>query len=188
MELEKNEQMSSLTSLFKWLSFITLSVAIIWLNRDMTTYTASKFDSIDRVCSYLNEQGIQTRKSNNPDITGAICLSGYIEIDGNNRNKLKNNIAYYVEGKNNEIKRLKSVINFNQPPSIISEKAAQDAFETLLTKSFSISTLTGLEAAIKERNSAEWELKDQQGKQLANVRLIYDKWPNAGYEFRFIIE
>lgn len=175
-------------SLLKWVGVILFVIMMMILINNGNSTGSNKFGSVEQVCDYLNEQGIPTRKSRNPDVTGAICLSDYVDLDGPNKNKLPNNIAYYVEGKGSNIDRLKVVINFNQPPSTYAEKSARTAFETLLNKSLGVELFPELEEAIKQRKTEKWNLTTQQGKLLANVNFVYEKWPNPGYEFKLIIE
>lgn len=168
------------------ISPIVLFFIIMNISTGKKHITKSKFGNIPKVCSFLENQGIYTQKSKNPKVTGSICLSGYLELDGADNNKIPNNIAYYVEGIDANIQRLKVISNFNQPSKYATDKTIS-AFNVLLKKSYNIDKLISLDNAIKNKTSKTWNITANKEK-IGSIKLIYDKWPNTGYEFKLIVE
>ncbi|MEI8595640.1 hypothetical protein [Photobacterium sp. Hal280] len=174
----------------KYLKLIGLAIflsAIVahYINKSSSSRS---FGNVSEVCNFLSSQGIDTHMSKNPDVTRSICFSNYVELDSSDSDALANNIAYYVMGKGSQIEKLKVVVNFNQPPSSYTEDTALKAFQTLISKSLGVDSLPQLEDAIKNRKSMNWSATTPDQKKVADIKLVYDKWPTTGYEFRFIIE
>ncbi|MCM0148988.1 hypothetical protein KCN56_10465 [Photobacterium galatheae] len=169
------------------LAFIVF-ITVLIVSKNSGSNENQKFGKKSDVCGFLNDEGIQTHKSKNPDVSQTHCLSDYIDLYSPDNDKMQNNIAYYVEGTESKIQRLKVVANFYQYPAPYSESKTLKIFETLVYKSTGLKSFPQLKTAFEQRQSMNWTAKTAEGDKVADIKLVYDKWPSDGYEFKLVIE
>ena len=106
--------------------------------------------------------------------------SNYLDI---NRGLMPNNIAFYVEGKEQCSNRLKLVVNVNDIPSIQTLRIRYlAAVEKLMTEALRCSVPPELVAAINNEVSISIHIAGKR------VDFVKESWPSQrGYELRFIL-
>lgn len=69
--------------------------------------------NVSEACSLFNTDMTSWKSSNNDGIYR--CISNYIDVSPETDTRIPNNVAYYVEGKENSVTELKVVMNINIP-------------------------------------------------------------------------
>ncbi len=132
-------------------------------------------------CAYLDSRGMTTRGYKNPDGLGFFCSSPYKELAGS---PLSNNIAYYAEGDQKTVRKLKLILNVNSKKTskgAHSELAA--SADTLVRQALKAPLPPKAKEAILAGKSGSWKI----GKSTLNLKR--EDWRTGkGYELRFSIE
>lgn len=69
--------------------------------------------NVSEACSLFDTDMTSWKSSNNDGIYR--CISDYIDVSPETDTRIPNNVAYYVEGKENSVTELKVVMNINIP-------------------------------------------------------------------------
>lgn len=69
--------------------------------------------NVSEACSLFNTEMTSWKSSNNDGVYR--CISNYIDVSPETNAKIPNNVAYYVEGRENSVTELKVVMNINIP-------------------------------------------------------------------------
>lgn len=134
------------------------------------------------VCGYLNDPGLNTGGWKHQYDSEYGCSSPYKEFGSGF--PLKNNLAYYVDGKANKAKILKLVLNVNNKNEV--KKAHEELLKaaTLLVKNaFGLNLPQSIAKAIKNGTKATEKIGN------GSIALIRIDWPTGkGYELKLSIQ
>jgi hypothetical protein len=133
-------------------------------------------------CGYLNDLGLNTRGWKHQYDSEYGCSSPYKEFGSGF--PLKNNLAYYVDGKANKAEKLKLVLNVN------SKNEAKEAHRELLKaatslvkKAFGLDLPQSITQAIENGTKATTKIGN------CSIELIRIDWPTGkGYELKLFIQ
>lgn len=134
------------------------------------------------VCAYLNDIGLNTREWKHQYDAEYGCSSSYKELGSGSA--LKNNLAYYVDGKANKAEKLKLVLNVNNKNEArLAHREMLKASKSLVKKAFGLDLPQSIAQAIEKGTKATANIGN------ASIELIRINWPTGkGYELKLIIE
>ncbi len=135
-------------------------------------------------CSALAEHGFKTGAYGDRGGGEYWCSTPYRDIGQRSADALPNNVAYYVVGTAGSVKRLRLVLNVNQPGAA---KPAHDALlkatSVLAPKAVGGDLDRKVSSAIIEGRSISQRVGTSQ------ITVLRDNWPTGrGYEIRVTFE
>lgn len=138
-----------------------------------------------RACSMLADQGLKGRKWTEYADGVSGCASNYKEIGEGVPQP--NNLAFYVTGEGETVRKVKLVLNYNQPRSEAASKASTRALATASQKLAIRSLGTTLPKPVLTAIERGRSIKASLGS--GEVEVIRDDWPSGkGYEVHVIME
>ena len=133
-------------------------------------------------CSYLNDIGLNTRGWKHQYDAEYGCSSPYKEFGPGF--PLKNNLAYYVDGKANKAEKLKLVLNVNNKNEAkAAHREMLKAAISLVKKALALDLPQSIVQAIEKGTKATAKIGG------ASIELIRIDWPRGKeYELKLFIE
>ncbi|MFH0727988.1 MAG: hypothetical protein V2B19_16800 [Pseudomonadota bacterium] len=161
---------------------VGLFLAIFSLTAPWVSHAEYANPNPSDACSFMSAIGMNTRGYKNPDGIGYFCSSSYKELGTGF--PLKNNIAYYAEGSDQKVTKLKLVLNVNSKQEAKQAYAElKNSAEALLKKALNASLPQEASKAILAGSNGNWKIGN------AKVSLIRADWPTGkGHEIIFIVE
>lgn len=99
--------------------FVILVNSCDWDQKSDSSTTSADYESertmlnVSEACSLFNTNMTSWKSSDNDGVYR--CISGYIDVSPETDANIPNNVAYYVEGRENSVEELKVVLNINIP-------------------------------------------------------------------------
>ncbi len=133
------------------------------------------------VCNYLTESGLITGSWKNRYDNEYGCLSPYKELTGS---PVANNIAFYADGDNNSVKKIKLVLNINDNASATNaHKELLQVSANLIAKITGGKLPTDLKKAIEKGQNFSTKIG------AVSVDIVREDWLSGnGYEIRVSIQ
>ncbi len=140
-----------------------------------------KITSPTEVCNYLTDSGLITGSWKNRYDNEYGCLSPYKELTGS---PVANNIAFYADGDNNSVKKIKLVLNINDKASATNaHKELLQVSANLIAKTAGGKLPPALKIAIERGQNYSTKIG------AVSVDIVREDWLNGnGYEVRVSIQ
>jgi hypothetical protein len=141
----------------------------------------------DRACSFLASLGMVPNKSGYTPFTSEAtddfsCGTPYRDI-GTASAGLPNNISYYVRGTRTSAKRLRVLVNVNQPTQLEAVKSSLvQAGSQLFKSAFASDLPADIRKALSQGKPGKWAYKGY------TIELLKETWPTGrGLEFNLVV-
>ena len=133
-------------------------------------------------CNFMSAMGMNTGSNRDPDGFWYFCSSTYKELGTSF--PMKNNSAYYAEGSEQKVTKLKLLLNVNSKQEAKqAHTELKNSADALLRKALNAPLPQEAKKAILAGSSGNWKIGN------AKVSVIRADWPTGkGYEIKFIVE
>jgi hypothetical protein len=162
---------------------ITATFAAVALTALSDTAFASNLtkQSPQQACNAMTKAGLATNGWNNKYEDSYGCSSPHKDIG--NGDPMPNNLAFYAEGNNSQVNKVKIILNFNDRSSTKNAYSELQSAAALLISEFTDSTIT---TELKTAISSNSNLSTKINNSIVTVKKI--DWPRGGYEIQVTIQ